>query len=852
MYQNIPSNHDAPLLRPRLNALLQSTADDYPLTAVIGGSKTGKTIAVSMYARAHADAVVWLDAMRRDNLGAHLWKRLLESLRPSLPSLAAALRDTPMQPSLPLADAFLAAWHEQTQHIPSVLCVIDNFQVIENPEIISFLVYLLEARLSNLSLVIISNRKEDWTLRGHIRHDHAGLIAGETLAFTNTEIAQLLMHRQVFHTQNHVARILENTGGWCFAVDRAIAQLAARPALHVHSPVDLGECFMLLQNEWYLPYNARTRQALIRLSLLPVFSVELVRRIAGEADLFSIMTDLREHMFITFDATCQRFYLQTMFRQFLLQYADLLDEAETNRIYQTAGEWFFQHGDWYDSLSCYAAGGQAENGITMIAGQNTLQKDAKLRDFVRESIERQSPSYLEEHPYMRLMLAHIRIIERDMEGAVTLLYAMQAELSLLQPTEAISLLEGEIALCLAEISLLQTQADGIDYYKKAHDLLPRGSEFPHGDRLLLANESTLLFSQVETGDLARMSTQYEEAADYGTKPLPPFSKGLASLLAAEAALVTSDIRGATEKVYEALRFGLRDKDHDLVCNAFFVAGRLAMLKGRHSDLIEVITDLDEYIQQHALGAQHRAYCDSLMGWYYLQIGEWDRIPTALRDPHTFIKLPQRPRTCRALFVQCAYLVHTGKYERALIAIEVSGAQAKQKQQWMVYIALVIQRAICHLHLGHVEEAIEAFREAYRLAYPTGIVTHFIEGGQAMRTLINTVRRMPDHDFDEEWLAMVYRKATTYAKRMHTLAHQLPARKQDKQPAVQLSPREKEVLSMLCTGLTREEVGARLGITVHGVKRHISSLYNKLGAINRSNAIRIADSMGLLRDEAAGQ
>lgn len=52
----------------------------------------------------------------------------------------------------------------------------------------------------------------------------------------------------------------------------------------------------------------------------------------------------------------------------------------------------------------------------------------------------------------------------------------------------------------------------------------------------------------------------------------------------------------------------------------------------------------------------------------------------------------------------------------------------------------------------------------------------------------------------------------------------------------LTPREIEVLSALADGLSNKAVARRLGISPHTVKFHIESLFRKLGAATRAEAV----------------
>ena len=61
----------------------------------------------------------------------------------------------------------------------------------------------------------------------------------------------------------------------------------------------------------------------------------------------------------------------------------------------------------------------------------------------------------------------------------------------------------------------------------------------------------------------------------------------------------------------------------------------------------------------------------------------------------------------------------------------------------------------------------------------------------------------------------------------------------------LTPRETEVLELVAEGLSNKAVAARLGISDQTVKFHLTSLSGKLGAINRTDAVRRAVRRGLI-------
>ena len=61
----------------------------------------------------------------------------------------------------------------------------------------------------------------------------------------------------------------------------------------------------------------------------------------------------------------------------------------------------------------------------------------------------------------------------------------------------------------------------------------------------------------------------------------------------------------------------------------------------------------------------------------------------------------------------------------------------------------------------------------------------------------------------------------------------------------LTPREREVLQGLARGLGNKQIAAQLGVSERTVKFHVSSLFEKLGAGNRTEAVTIAARAGLV-------
>ena len=64
-------------------------------------------------------------------------------------------------------------------------------------------------------------------------------------------------------------------------------------------------------------------------------------------------------------------------------------------------------------------------------------------------------------------------------------------------------------------------------------------------------------------------------------------------------------------------------------------------------------------------------------------------------------------------------------------------------------------------------------------------------------------------------------------------------------AESLTRRESEVLAMLADGLANKEIAARLHISSHTVKTHVTSLFAKLGTDSRAEAVAVGVRRGLI-------
>ncbi len=113
----------------------------------------------------------------------------------------------------------------------------------------------------------------------------------------------------------------------------------------------------------------------------------------------------------------------------------------------------------------------------------------------------------------------------------------------------------------------------------------------------------------------------------------------------------------------------------------------------------------------------------------------------------------------------------------------------------------------------VESALEAGADAYTLK------------DISLADLASTIHRVADGD-----TVLHPDAASVVAKRLAA---------NGKERANTLTPRQREILRLLASGLENKQIARRLGIGVHTVKTHVSRVLAKLGAASRTEAVVVA-------------
>ena len=189
----------------------------------------------------------------------------------------------------------------------------------------------------------------------------------------------------------------------------------------------------------------------------------------------------------------------------------------------------------------------------------------------------------------------------------------------------------------------------------------------------------------------------------------------------------------------------------------------------------------------------------------------------------------------------------------VLARLLSDAEAKARIGSVLEI--LVLRTLAFAAQGNRTQALTLLERALLLAEPEGYVRLFVDEGEPMVALLRHAYARgiaPDYvatllsAFGEQPMAAPSR--AWHPQGPHsTFHHSVPVHfAQPSAPLVEpLTERELEVLRLLVMGQSNAEIARELIITVGTVKRHVNSIYGKLGVQSRTQAVARAQTLQLL-------
>ena len=899
----IPPLRSSLVARPRLVELLNEGLEArHKLTLISAPAGFGKTTLVLDWLRQKKLPAAWLSLDETDNDPPRFLAYLAASFQQVDERIGAPLQSGLQSPQAPPVEQIVTGLlNEIASTTDAILLVLDDVHLITDAAILRGMEFLLHHQPSQLHVVLITREDPDLPLARLRARDQLTEIRARDLRFTQAEADTFL--RSVMGltlSDQDVATLEDRTEGW--AVGLQLAGLSMQKQANLKSFIaDFSgshrHILDYLTDEVLQQQPEDIRTFLLQTSILERLSGPLCDALTGRTGSDGVLAQLEaDNLFIVPLDDERRWYRYHHLFSDLLRNQLARTQADIiPKLHRRAARWYEDHGDVQEAIDHVLKEIDLSRAAHLIEQHTFPRLYQGQIALVVSWYDRLPGEVLESAPMLCIGKAWaLALMQRGMHrGDIDL--ALEAASRSLDRVNAGQELRDLVAGHAASLRAFllrspwtgETREKLIALSREAQRLLPAGEK-----AIRSINDLNIGYAYLGMADLEAARIAFQQALEDGVSGrnfyaaiygpinlilsallvgrrrealqlceanIDRFNRMLAGqyfppigalhILKGSILLEHNQLVDAERLVTEGLDL-IRWTGESVAHRTGYTAlARLRAIQGDRPGMLEAVKTLEETLPRDAFYAQALRHRLSLCHWYgdshaRSDARAWlDGSGIEFRELATVSSLNPANSAQFESYLNAAYVMaRLAKVMPGAYALE--GLQMyleRQKQfgeshgllNWVVAVAIV--QAELYQGVGRKEDALETLALALRIAAPTGLFRVFVDECESLQPLLEALKpRLKDES------------VRAFTNRLVDAFGEGAAKPEtgEKREGL-LSAREIQVLQSLARGLSYEEIGQQLFLSLNTIQSHVKSIYRKLLVNKRIHAIEKARELNLL-------
>ncbi len=889
------------VLRPRLMRLLADGVTR-PLTLICAPAGYGKTTLLAEWIASLDGAadrlkptVCWLSLDQNDDEPALFLNYLVTALGNNrVPADCPSLAILSVFPLPPIQTILGLLINDLVDRNDPILLILDDYQFITHPVIQEGLAFFIDHLPTNVHLVLLTRSDPPFPLARLRVRGQLTEIRADDLRFTIEETACFLNHEMALGlTAEYLAQLDERTEGWAAGLQMAALALTNQPDTAVFVKNFSGSHRYILDYliEEVLTYQPGDIQSfLLQTSVLENLCASLCDAVISPParDRHRSSQQILEYLehanlfLIPLDSERNWYRYHHLFADLLCARLDQQDPGLTCELHSRASRWYEHHQHDPEAIEHALAGGAVERACTLIEAQAPYRLIHNGMGMLLNWIQKLPEETANSRPWLCIAQAWSMMFSNMEKETEPLLQAAERNISPDTPTELQNEWRGQIACLRAAISvdIYDGTQPTIDLARQALSALSPAnmvhrtfakfslgrmyflsSDFSRAVPILVENSRDCMtagatnylaptlniLSKIhrmqgqlkDTIELLREGRAYIEACD----PRQVSFAGGAFIGQADVLREWDQLEAAEALAKRSVDLVIPWENPSAICTCYTTLIRIYLAQGKPALAEAALNAALKTIKGRKPMAGVINELNYAQVWFWLSTGQaqiaaqWMREQsqrTPARHTHLIYQELDEITFARVMIAE-------GQPDHALQALEPLAEAAKQFGRFGRLIEIYALQALALQAHRKQEQALKRLENALRLAEPQGYLRIFLDEGESMRALLAAYLKT----LSTEHRGYAQKIISAFVAGNPTPAQAKDSHCQETHPDDVLTAREIEVLGAMAEGLSNRQIADRLILAEGTIKFYIHSVYEKLEAHNRTQALLEAKKRNLV-------